>query len=238
MAFSDLRKLFRLHLIDVTIVEIRKRAAALDPGRKVAAEVKAIETQLEQLGGAARAHHAEITDLELKAQAIEEKLKKFDKELYGGSVVNPREVENLQKEIEILKRQRSEIDDKTMALMESAPEGASEISKLETLLQQKKKEQHVQHKAALELKSKLEEEFKKKSAERPSLASEVPPAMLSRYDSIRQKLDGVGMTEINGDSCATCGTHLPERIIEGAKDGRLMTCESCHRIVYASEGLI
>src|SRR5579862_1664583 len=105
MALSELRRLHKLHLIDMALLEIRKRAAALDPGRKTAAEIKALETELN--ASPSRMLQAELLDLELKQKSFQEKINKFEKELYGGKIVNPREVEAVQKEIGILKRQNS-----------------------------------------------------------------------------------------------------------------------------------
>lgn len=238
MAFGDLRNLYRLHLIDLAILEIRKRAAALDPGRALAAEIKQLEAQLNELGGAARTHHAEIADLDLKIKAAEDKRKSVNHQLYGGNVVNPREVENFQKEIAHQDKLKGELEDKMLALMDNVPAGAENVPKLEEALKIRKRQLAEKHKEALEQKAKLEEDYKFKNIERPRAAEAVPAPMLARYEAIRKKLDGVGMTDVNGTSCASCGTLLPEKIIEGARDGRLVTCESCHRLVYASEGLI
>src|SRR5689334_5864381 len=102
MASPELRRLHKLYLIDMALLEIRKRAATLDPGKKTAAEIQALEKELNE--GPARKLQAELVDLELKQKSFQDKIAKFDKELYGGKVVNPREVESIQKEIGILKR--------------------------------------------------------------------------------------------------------------------------------------
>src|SRR5690348_7343349 len=99
MADLDLRKLWKLHLIDLSLLEIRKRAAALDPGRKMQGELAALNAVYEAKTAHVKTLSGEQTDLELQQKSIDEKLKKIDKDLYGGKVVNPREVEALQKEI-------------------------------------------------------------------------------------------------------------------------------------------
>lgn len=239
MAENDLRNLHRLHLVDAAIVEIRKMAANLDPGRQIAAEINALTKAIEEKTEVSKRLHGEQADLELEQKAIDAKIKKIDGELYGGKVVNPREVENLQKEVEILKRRRGELDDKIFVLMEQVPADAVNTKPLEEKLAQKKAEL-LQHQAKVRAQqAKLEEAFRTKSAQRPELAKAVSPALLAKYDAIRKKLDGVGMTDVarNG-SCESCGTMLATKIIEGAKEGRVVNCDTCHRIVYASEGLV
>ena len=81
--------------------------------------------------------------------------------------------------------------------------------------------------------------FKERAAQRPIAAQEVPPALLARYEAIRKKYDGIGMARISKTgSCEACGTRLPTKVVEDVKDGRVVTCEACHRILYASEGLL
>lgn len=238
MASSELRKLYMLHLVDAAIVEIRKTASALDPGRRILAEIKALETELAQKAGDAKTLAQEQQDLELKGKSLDEKAQKLEKELYGGKIVNPREVEAHQKEIENIKRQRSQIDDRLFELMELLPAAKKVAQPYEEKIAQRKRDLAAHQKGVLELKAKLEADFKARAAQRPILAKEISPSLLARYDAIRHKLDGVGMTEVKDTMCTSCGTHLPLKIIEAAIDGRVVVCESCHRIIYASEGVI
>jgi|SRR5579862_1966079 len=238
MPSAELRQLHKLHLIDSALHEIRKRAAALDPGRKTAAEIQALEKQLDETP--ARKLQAELTDLELRQKSFEDKLKKFDKELYGGKVVNPREVEAIQKEIAILKRQRNQLDARILEIWEELPPAKEQSEKLEKAIAQRKELLAKEQRAALQAKAQLEAEFKQKSGARPQLAKEIPPTLLSRYESIRQKHHGVGMGEVDVKKrvCGSCGTLLPTRTIEALKEDKVVTCESCHRILYYTDGVI
>jgi predicted nucleic acid-binding Zn-ribbon protein len=94
-------------------------------------------------------------------------------------------------------------------------------------------------KEVLHQRAKLEQEFKARAAERPDAAKKVDPALLTRYESIRQKHGGLGMAMIDKrGACMLCGTLLPRKTVEAALEDRVITCETCHRILYASEGLI
>jgi uncharacterized protein len=238
MPSAELVRLHKLYLIDQALLEIRKRAATLDPGRKTASEIAALQKELD--GSPARILHAEMTDLELKQKSYQEKIAKFEKELYSGKVVNPREVEAIQKEISILKRQRGELDDRIMQIWEELPGEQAKSAKFEKALDERKAKLAGEQRAALQAKTQLEAEFKQKSAERPAAAKEVPPTLLARYEAIRQKHAGVGMSDIDvrKNACGACGMSLPTRTIEGLKDGRIMTCDACHRILYFTEGAI
>lgn len=238
MASSELRALWKLNQIDSSLVDIRKRAAALDPGRKLMADLEVVEKEYAEVGGAAKALTGELADLELAQQGAADKIKKIEKDLYSGKVVNPREVEAYQKDIEALKRQRAKHDDRIMELLELAPPAKAAAAAVEAKVAKVKAELSAHRKAAMELKTKLEEEFKRLNAARPEAAKGIDAGLLARYDAIRAK-QGTGMADIKkGSSCAGCGNLLPARTLEALKVDRTVTCEQCHRILYYTEGLI
>ncbi|HEY3782168.1 MAG TPA: hypothetical protein VGL56_13880 [Fimbriimonadaceae bacterium] len=239
MAENDLRNLWKLHLVDSQLFEIRNRAAALDPGRKIMAELAPINAKLEAKNAHLKTLHAEQTDSELEQKSIDEKIKKFDKELYSGKVVNPREVAALQKEIQILKDKRGDIDMKLLELWDAMPPVKKDVEAAEALVALKKKELAEFQKKVLITKSQLEAEFKDRSQKRPLLAKEVSPTLLTKYEAIRHKRNANGMAGISKKgTCEECGTNLPTKAIETAKEGRIVTCESCHCILYYTEGIL
>lgn len=239
MSEMDLRRLHQLHLIDAAIAEIKARAAALDPGRQIQAALQQVQAKFDEASGRLHTLQGEQADLELKQKGIDAKLQKIDKEMYGGTVVNPREVENLEKEIVNLKRQRGEIDERLLELWEAIPPVQAEVTTLEASRAKLKQDLVVHQKKVLEEKTQLEAAFRQRQQERPAALAQVPKPMLARYDAIRQKAGGVGMTDVvRKGFCGSCGTHLPEKLIETAREGRIATCESCFRILYVTEGLI
>ncbi len=239
MPADDLFKLWKLHEVDSAIVELRAKAAALDPGKKLMAEIKALEAKKAEAEKTYHELHGEQADLELKQKSISDKIKKIDADLYGGKIVNPREVEAFQKDIEMLKKQREDQDGRIMELWELVPPAKKVVDEVDQAIEAKKAELKEYQKKVIAYKGQIEEAFKKKVAERPEAAKGIPPAMLSRYENVRLKHDGIAMTRINkGGFCGTCGTHLAEKLIEGAKEGRIVTCEGCTRILYWSESVV
>ena len=129
MASSDLRRLWKLHRIDAAILEIRNRAAALNVGKKASAEIESLSQQL--AASDYKRLHAEQQDLELQQKSVEDKIAKYDGQLYGGKVVNPREVENIEKEIVILKRQKEELESRLLEIWDLLPPAKSKAVELE-----------------------------------------------------------------------------------------------------------
>ncbi len=239
MASSELQRLWKLNQIDSGLVDIRHRAAALDPGRKLHAELEELKRQEAEIGGRARALQTELTDLELNQKGISDKIKKIDKELYGGTVVNPREVENFDKEKLALKARRDASDERIMELWDLIPPAKEATAKVEAAIAEKQKQIAERKKAALAEKAALEAEFQRLTQLRPEAARGITAGLMTRYDGIRQRMDGVGMAEATKKSfCARCGTALAERTIQSLKEDKVVICESCHRILYYSEGVV
>lgn len=240
MGSADLLRLWKLHKVDRAIVEVRQRAAALDSGRAIQTQIAALDAEFALVDGEAKRLSGEQHDLELKQSGIEDKLKRIDKELYGGSVVNSREVENLQKEIAILKKQSGDIDERLLELWELAPPAKAASDAIGQKIAERKEALAEYQTKVVAAKAQLEAEFKLRSEQRPELAAGIPKLLMERYEFIRQKHDGIGMARITGlpASCEMCGTLLPERLIEVAKEDRVATCDSCHRILYWSESVL
>lgn len=234
MAVGDLRKLWQLHLIDSQLHNVRARAAALDPGRAIQARIAALQSELDKAAEEYGVLHREQTDLELEQKSIDAKIAKFDKDLYSGVVVNPKEVENIQKEIEMLKRRKSQIDDRLFEIFDLTPPALAEKERAEANLQAAKAELGQHQKSVMAEKSRLEAAYKELLAKRPEVLKEVPPGLLPRYDQTLKK-HGTAMALITKDqTCEVCGMRQAEKTVEYVKEDRIVTCEACARILYFS----
>lgn len=234
MASLELTRLWKLHETDEAILGLQKRAAALDGGKKFQEAAKVLSAQI--AAHPYRTAHAEVLDLTLQVKSAEDKLKKLDKDLFGGSVTSTREAETIQKEIDATKRLRDRLTDRLLELEEGQGPQKAEMDEL-----QKKRDQYTAagrkaHAEALVQQNQMQTEYAEATKRRPEIAKTINAGVLARYDGIRKK-QGTGMARIKGGSCSACGMNLPEKTILGAKEDKVVTCEACHRILYFHEGL-
>lgn len=233
VAQADLDALFRLHLIDAAMADAKARAAALDPGRAYQAAIKQAETERQAAEAHLKELEDELTQKEAFLKQVEEKTKKVHNELYNSILLSPRDVENLKREMDQLKRQREEADEKVLALWDERPareQGVTAVlEKIEKLRQglathqEKVKAEHAR----------LEATYREKGAKRAEIAQSVPAALLTQYEAIRKRAAGVGMAEITAEkACSGCGMRIPAKAFATVKEGRIAVCESCHRILY------
>lgn len=229
----ELFPLYKLHEIDAAMVDAKKRHDNMDPGREIAARMQAVGKEHAEAKQAADRLTGELKDAELQQKSIQEKIAKFDKQLYGGTIISPREVENFQKEIAALKLQRDALDDRILELWELVPPAQAMEKEFADQVAVLKAELEAHQKKVLEERAKLAALYKNLAARRPALAAKVDATLLKTYDANRERHGGIGMAEIlDNGNCARCGMSVPRKTIDAVSRDVLMTCESCHRILY------
>jgi predicted nucleic acid-binding Zn-ribbon protein len=222
---------------DTRLDQIRHQMAAL-PAREerdaAAGALAAVEAQV--------AAHREQRDVLARDQgrlddevaSLSEKRKGFDTKLYSGTVSNPRELQDLQEEIEALGRRISVLEDRELEIMEQVEPIESALAELDTTLEQRRivltdAEARLTV-AEAELAVALDEETRARS----ETAAAVPDDLLASYEKLRAGLGGVAVARLVGNQCGGC--HLTLSAMEAARmrklpAGEVAHCEECGRIL-------
>jgi predicted nucleic acid-binding Zn-ribbon protein len=239
MPSAEIARLWKLAQIDHQIADVRNRAATLDVGQREQAALNGLAGEIEVVGGKAKKLQQEITDLEIAQKSDADKRMKIESEIYGGKVINPREVANLEKEIAIIQKKRDSDAEKLLELYEEAPPSLTAWDELKVKVDALNEAMAKKRATASVQKKQIEDAFHQLAAKRPEAAKAVPPNLLARYETIK-KNHGSGMVELDRKTgnCGGCGTHQPERTIQMLREDKLAQCESCHRILYYTEGAV
>lgn len=232
MADSTLYELYRLHLIDRVLEEDRARYASLDAGKSILKQIADYKQRHQAEIEAGPTLHREIKDLELKVGGMRDRLKQVDKELYSGKVVNPREVAAYEQEIEHLKLRIAESEREELEKMEGLSAAEALSNKHGQVIAEATKKYQLKKTHDLRVGEEIQTRYKVKAAERATQAKLVAVPLLTQYESIRKKMGGIGMGLVEKGVCGACGTNLPTKVIESLDKDRLVSCESCHRILF------
>lgn len=239
MASAELGRLYQLHLIDVGILEVRKKAAALEAGKKIQSEIETFSKHVKGLEDAYHSAHGEQKDLELSNQQIDDKVKSIEKLLFGGSVVNPKEVEAYETQIRSLKKQKETNEDRLISVWDDVAKAEKTYREGQKTLDEKVASFEDWKKKAVAFKSQLEAKYKELAAKRPAATQGISPTLMATYEATKQRHNGIGLATITKQqTCQECGTKVADKSIESIKDDRTVTCEECHRILYWTGGLI
>ena len=230
---ETLEALLALQQIDTQIQRARRSQAALDNGADAQEKSVAARAHAQAL---TQEHHkaaADLKDTELKLSALETKLKTNHQRMYQGSITNAKELANLEKEIDALGRQRSDLDSRVLELMDEV-----EAKKTAAALAEAEAAQAEGHHSSIVAHSRsryeaLTLELTALTAQRTAAANQVEDkAMLKRYDEIRARGAGVGIARVVDRTCGGCHMQLGSQAIALAQGGdELAICENCGRIL-------
>jgi len=180
---------------------------------------------------------SKIKRKEIDVKEVNTKIEKHQNELYGGKTSDIKELKQLQKVIELLKKDRDKIEEDLLVLMDEEDdfkidlsEAEKELVKLDEQLQRRKKEVNQQEK---EIKIIIEEKQKK----RTEIVDKINDReLIDRYNMLWGEKDGEVIVEIEGTICSGCNLSLPSDIIYHLqRDDMLITCPNCNRILVWKE---
>lgn len=239
MASVELTRLYNLHLIDVGILEIKKKAASLEAGKKLQAELETFTKHVKEVEGVYHKAHGEQKDLELSNQQIDDKVKSIDKLLFGGSVTNPKEVESYETQKKSLAKQKDGNEERLLTVWDDVAAAEADFKKEKANLDAKTKAFEEWKAKAVTFKSQLEAKYKELASKRPAAAQGINPSLMAKYEASKQQHHGIGVSVVTKQqTCEECGTKVSDKSIESIKDDRIVTCEECHRILYWTGGIV
>jgi predicted nucleic acid-binding Zn-ribbon protein len=229
---SILKQIYELQKTDVLLAHVSARLRKLDSGETLKQAAEAAALQYEKAVAEHKRLTTDLHDAELELRSVEDKLKTFEQRLWSGTVRNPKELENLEKEVNALKRLRSRLDERVLQLMDEV-----EAAQKAVWQAQKQKEEcaqtYQQHVEAYHAeKRKLETEGVRLKQERQKLAAQCDPQLLQRYEAIRQRHGGIGVSRVEGESCMVCHTKISTSALRAIKNGQIVQCENCQRLLY------
>jgi predicted nucleic acid-binding Zn-ribbon protein len=229
---NPLPGLWAVQQIDSLLADARERRAALDDGSRLSAEMESAGAAAAE--AEARLHHAKVAlrDHELQLATTEGKQKKAEGDLYGGRISNPKELSSLQDEIASFARARDHLEDEILALFDAVEALTAEAVRTRAAhrVLEEKLSAHVA--AYEEARDRLDAEIAALTAERARLASSVEPRLLRKYEGIAAQEGGRGMVAILAGFCGGCRNNVPPQFVSRVREGRVVTCERCHRILY------
>ena len=231
---SRVSNLFRLQEIDLELVDSQARIEQIDLILGQDEEVRQAESLLEEREGALTEARSANSSADHAVASQRDKIAQTDKALYGGSVTNPKELQDLQMESESLHRYLETLEDRyleAMVSLEQAENAHLEATEALDVLQQRKARQHNQLTAE---KEDLIGNIARLDEERQAATVDVTDEDYALYDDLRGRLGGKAMALLSDGVCSACGVELARSKQQEVTGGsELVRCSQCSRILYA-----
>jgi hypothetical protein len=209
------------------VADVEARLGESDELYEARETVEDSSAALDRLRKRQREFEAQLQDLDAKITPLETKL-------YDGSVRNPKELTDLQKELDGFKERREKLDEQGLALMESVDaatkalaEARSEVERMEATWQEGQT-----HLTAT--KAKAESELKTLDGQRGQRTKGMDLGALGLYEQLRGSKQGRAVSRAERGICQGCHVTLPTHLSQRLRIGRdLVQCPRCERILVA-----
>jgi predicted nucleic acid-binding Zn-ribbon protein len=230
---GELAILYQVQQLDGELARRKVALAGLDTGAELKAEIAAGEAALTDLQ---RRHHEserQAREVELETRTLEGKRDRYDAQLNSGAVRNPRQLEDLQKEVAMLRREISKLDDRMLSLMDAMEGERAETEAREADLAGKRDRLTAVLATHESESARLNSEMAALQQERDQTAARVDANLLRRYEQIRARGGNVGIVKVTGDVCPGCHLTLASELLKELRTGRIgLTCDNCGRLLY------
>lgn len=222
----------QLQQIDLQLAAKRALVGQDEAKRADETSILGARADLERISTARAGLEAKLQDSDLLAKTLTGKAQAVGKRLYSGGVSNPKELSGLEKDAEMIKHQRSELDDKMLDLMGqlelAQAEEQTARTKLEAMEAERKKDlARIAHEIA-----KLEEQIAELTRQRDDFKSKLSPQDWGLYEELARTHSGRAVSHLKGPACSACGVDVPtglrSRVIVGEE---LALCTNCGRIL-------
>ncbi len=178
-------------------------------------------------------HQQKTSEWELSE--LGSKISVVEKKLYGGSVKNPRELTPFQQDMEILKAQRAEREDKLLALMMDVDSLQQDVGLKKGDFEKIEREWRENQQKLSNQQAELETELAQLKQKRDMLASQIDSASLDLYEEMRRAKQGQAVAKVVQGRCQGCRISLSVSDQQKARMAQeLAQCSNCGRILYLS----
>lgn len=226
--------LFQLQKLDTQVSSATSRIAEIN--RLLAQNEPLVQAQshLDSAADRLKTARAKLREVEISVHNKRIKAEQSEAVLYGGTVKNPKELQDLQTEIAALKRAIGQLEDSQLELMVAVEEAEQNFRGDEAQLNHVKAEQAGQSASLLGETSTLQALLGRLEVERKALVSQINPALLDTYTQLRATKRGLAVVPVEDDCCTACGSTLTAAEIQAARSStRLVYCPMCGRILYS-----
>ena len=228
----ELEAVVRLQGLDDRAAELRREIAALpkhvaEIERKLEAHTKKLEADRAAL--AANLKKRKGLEDDIKAQE-QKKLKLRDQ---MQSVKTNEQFRAFQNEITYCETEIRKYEDQILDLMSEGEPLEKNVKAAEVALAQEKKVVEGEKESARKRTAEDEAALRTVISDRERLAASVQPAILAQYERAKKRWHNSGIADATSGRCSACHIALRPQVFQDLKHGdRVITCESCGRILY------
>lgn len=177
-------------------------------------------------------------DLKSRHTENENKIKKINDSIVKTKermleVKNNKEYQAMLKEIETAESSRSEVETEIISILEELDKLTVLVKKDDEILKQSRTKYEQEKKVIESELNAVDTDVSNWEQKRIDLQKSVPEDLLTRYERIKKRNKGIGVTSVWKAVCNGCHMNVPPQLyneIQRSED--LFSCPNCNRIIY------
>ncbi|MCY4062913.1 MAG: hypothetical protein OXG53_11145 [Chloroflexi bacterium] len=229
---SEVAALYRLQKLELDILERAKRIKAINAQLEDDAALREAEAENEERQAALETAEARVRDMELEIAAAVDKRQGAETRLYSGEVTNPKELQDMQMEVEALTRRKSVLDDELLKLSSERDEFRGKAETAAARCEEARDEHEQERKALLDEKETLTASVNLLLARRKTSVEAIPQQAFQTYNSMRTAKSNRPVAVLKDKACTICGIEQNYIVITAINRGDdLVNCQNCGRIL-------
>jgi predicted nucleic acid-binding Zn-ribbon protein len=227
-----LRGLVRFQELSLEISRLNARISQVpvDTKRINAQETAAsaaVDRAKDRLGDALKSRR----EGEAELQDLEQKIDKYNDQ--SREVKTNEQYRAIMSEIENAEALKGQVEEKILLLMEEADELERKIREEEEEFAVRTKEFDSRRKALAEEQGRLTGQRDGLTRERETLSREIPADAMDAYVRVASLRGDIAMAQARDQRCTVCQVRIrPQVYSEIRRNDRIISCESCRRILY------
>lgn len=230
---SQIHLLFHLQQIDSEINEKKARLREVLQAQQQTGPLLAARQKTQETDAARQQLRNQLKDLELELGGVNAKAQQSERRLYSGKVTNPKELTDLQHEIEALGRRRAVLEDEILEVMVQLEEADAANQEAAQILEEMEAAWSTELDKLKAEQKRLAVRINELIAQRQQQVQRIDARMLKVYDSTGRQHNGVAVTTLKGGLCTACGVTASAQKVKKVDEGELVYCGSCGRILFA-----
>jgi uncharacterized protein len=212
---------------EASLAEIDRLLAADEGVRLAKQAVEVAEKQLHQA-------RQNLKQTEFSVQEQQIKIAQSESTLYSGKVRNPKELQDLQKEIASLKKYLGTLEDHQLEAMLALEDAEIQDQAARQALDQTQASFAEKTSGWRGQRDQLVRNLERLQAERSAALSPIDTQSLNIYNNLRKRKSGIAVAVAREGSCSACGAGIrPSELQEVRAAQTLAFCSTCGRILYA-----
>lgn len=194
--------------------------------------IQALKQRIQEVQEIISPKKSEQVDIDVVVDGISLKITQAEAKLYSGTIVNSRELQDLQAEITMLKGHQNDAENSLLVILEEIDSLQGVNDTYVTKLKLIEKDWNEKQTALLSEKATLEDDVSKEKSLRNSVSTTIPSIEINLYEQVRRLRHDTPVAKMEQGLCNFCKVGLPMKLQQEIRASLLLQkCPNCGRIL-------